>query len=74
VLGRAVLLHRLGVSALQRGELQRARELTEASDQLYVQSGDAWGRTLTVGQVHDESRYSLGPASIPSLCSACGIP
>jgi hypothetical protein len=49
VLGRAVLLHRLGVSALQRGELQKARKLTEASDELYAQSGDAWGRVLTVG-------------------------
>jgi tetratricopeptide (TPR) repeat protein len=49
VLGRAVLLHRLGVSALQRGELERARELTEASDELYVRSGDAWGRILTAG-------------------------
>jgi tetratricopeptide (TPR) repeat protein len=49
VLGRAVLLNRLGVSALERGELERARELTEASDELYMQSGEAWGRLLTVG-------------------------
>jgi hypothetical protein len=49
VLGRAVLLHRLGVSALQRGELQRARQLTEASDELYVRSGHGWGRALTIG-------------------------
>jgi predicted ATPase/class 3 adenylate cyclase len=49
VQGRAVLLHRLGVSALQRGELERARELTEASDELFVRSGDAWGRILTIG-------------------------
>jgi predicted ATPase len=44
VLGRAVLLNRLGVSALER-----ARELTEASDELYMLSGEAWGRLLTVG-------------------------
>jgi predicted ATPase/class 3 adenylate cyclase len=49
VLGRAVLLTRLGVSALERGELERARELTEESDELYVRSGDAWGRIMTVG-------------------------
>jgi predicted ATPase len=49
VLGRAVLLSRLGVSALQRGELERARELTEASDELYVLSGNAWGRIMTAG-------------------------
>jgi predicted ATPase/class 3 adenylate cyclase len=49
VLGRAVLLTRLGVSALERGELDLARELTEASDELYVQSGEAWGRLMTVG-------------------------
>jgi predicted ATPase/class 3 adenylate cyclase len=47
VLGRAVLTHRLGVSALQRGELERARELTETSDELYLQSAVAWGRSLT---------------------------
>jgi hypothetical protein len=49
VLGRAVLLHRVGVSALHRGDLERARELTEASDELYVRSGNAWGRILTAG-------------------------
>jgi tetratricopeptide (TPR) repeat protein len=49
VLGRAVLLHRLGVSALDRGDLETARELTEASDRLYGLSGDEWGRALTVG-------------------------
>jgi tetratricopeptide (TPR) repeat protein len=49
LLGRAVLLTRLGVSALQRGELERALELTEASDDLYLRSGDAWGRIMTIG-------------------------
>jgi predicted ATPase/class 3 adenylate cyclase len=49
VLGRAVLLHRLGVSARERGELERARELTETSDELFVRSGEAWGRVLTAG-------------------------
>jgi predicted ATPase/class 3 adenylate cyclase len=49
VLGRAVLLTRLGVSALRRGELERARELAEASDELYVRSGEAWGRIMSIG-------------------------
>jgi predicted ATPase len=48
--GRAVLMHRLGISAmLLRGDLERARELVEASDAIHERLGDAWGRAQTTG-------------------------
>jgi tetratricopeptide (TPR) repeat protein len=47
--GRAVLLHRLGISAMRRGELGRARELVEASDAIHRSTGDIWGRAQTAG-------------------------
>jgi predicted ATPase/class 3 adenylate cyclase len=47
--GRAVLLHRLGISAMWRGDLERARELVEASDEIHRRSGDMWGRAQTTG-------------------------
>jgi predicted ATPase/class 3 adenylate cyclase len=47
--GRAVLLHRLGISAMWRGELERARELVEASDEIHRRTGDVWGRAQTAG-------------------------
>ncbi len=47
--GRAVLMHRLGISAMLRGDLARARELVEASDVIHRRTGDVWGRAQTVG-------------------------
>jgi predicted ATPase len=47
--GRAVLLHRLGISAMWRGELAQARELVEISDQIHQRTGDVWGRAQTTG-------------------------
>jgi ATP/maltotriose-dependent transcriptional regulator MalT len=47
--GRAVLLHRLGISAMWRGDLHRARNLVEASDEIHRRSGDVWGRAQTIG-------------------------
>jgi predicted ATPase/class 3 adenylate cyclase len=47
--GRAVLLHRLGISAMRRGELDRARELIEASDEIHARAGDRWGQAQTIG-------------------------
>ena len=47
--GRAVLLHRLGISAMWRGDLRRARELVEASDEIHRRTGDVWGRAQTSG-------------------------
>lgn len=47
--GRAVLLHRLAISAMVRGDLTRARELVVASDEIHVRRGDVWGRAQTAG-------------------------
>jgi predicted ATPase/class 3 adenylate cyclase len=47
--GRAVLLHRLGISAMYQGRLDRARELVGESDEIHERTGDAWGRAQTIG-------------------------
>jgi predicted ATPase/class 3 adenylate cyclase len=47
--GRAVLLHRIGIQAMRRGELERARELVGASDEIHRRRGDVWGRAQTSG-------------------------
>jgi predicted ATPase/DNA-binding SARP family transcriptional activator len=47
--GRAVLLHRLGISALRRGDLARARELVETSHNIHEQAGNRWGQAQTLG-------------------------
>jgi predicted ATPase/class 3 adenylate cyclase len=47
--GRAVLLHRFGILAMQAQDLVRARELVEQSHAIHARSGDAWGLTQTVG-------------------------
>ncbi|MBA2425433.1 MAG: hypothetical protein H0V58_08750 [Actinobacteria bacterium] len=47
--GRAVLLHRLGISAMWRGDLERARELVELSDSIHRRSGDVFGLAQTTG-------------------------
>jgi hypothetical protein len=47
--GRAVLLHRLSIQAMRRGELDRARELVEASHAIHERNDDRWGLTQTIG-------------------------
>ena len=47
--GRAVLLHRLGIQAMRRGEPERARELVEASHAIHQRDDDRWGLTQTIG-------------------------
>jgi len=47
--GRAVLLHRLGIQAMRRRELGRARELVEASHAIHQRNDNRWGLTQTVG-------------------------
>ena len=51
--GQAKLLHRLGIQAMRKGELRRARELVEASWELHQHNEDelerAWARTQIVG-------------------------
>jgi tetratricopeptide (TPR) repeat protein len=48
--GRAVLLHRLGISAERRGALERARELVEASHQIHERNDDWWAKTWGLTQ------------------------
>jgi predicted ATPase/class 3 adenylate cyclase len=47
--GRAVLLHRLGLHAMRKGDLEQAREIVGASHEIHERSGDAWGLTQTIG-------------------------
>ena len=47
--GRAVLLHRFGILAMQRQDLRKARELVEESHAIHERNDDAWGLTQTVG-------------------------
>ena len=47
--GRAVLLHRLGIQAMRRSELERAHELVTASHAIHEGSGDRWGLAQTIG-------------------------
>jgi predicted ATPase/DNA-binding SARP family transcriptional activator len=48
--GRAVLLHRLGVLALWKGDLERARRLVEESEAIHAQSDDHWKRIFGLAQ------------------------
>jgi predicted ATPase len=47
--GRAVLLHRFGILAMQRQDLADARALVEESHAIHERNADAWGLTQTVG-------------------------
>jgi predicted ATPase len=47
--GRAVLLHRLGIQAMRRGQLGRARELVTAAHRIHEHKNDRWGLTQTIG-------------------------
>jgi predicted ATPase/DNA-binding SARP family transcriptional activator len=47
--GRAVLLHRLGISALRRSDLANARELVHRSHEIHEQAGNRWGQAQTLG-------------------------
>jgi predicted ATPase len=54
--GRAVLLHRLSISAMIRGDLGRARELVDESHEIHTRTGDFWGQAQTVGTLGAISR------------------
>ena len=47
--GRAVLLHRLALHAMRRGDLDRARELLGESHEIHERQADKWGLTQTIG-------------------------
>jgi ATP/maltotriose-dependent transcriptional regulator MalT len=48
--GRAVILHRLSITAMIRGDLDRARELVEASHAIHARRDDWWQRTWSHAQ------------------------
>ena len=79
--GRAVLLHRLGIDAMRRGELDRARELVEQSHALHERRGDIWGLAQTVGTLgalerdtgNGDEAYALISESA-TLAEEAGVP
>jgi hypothetical protein len=83
--GRAALLHRLGIQAMRRRELARARELVEASHAIYEQAPGSfpslWGRAQTTGTLgaiaRDEGDLATAQALIEesvSLARNAGVP
>jgi predicted ATPase/class 3 adenylate cyclase len=48
--GRALLLHRLGINAMHRGELARARELVEESAALHARKEEPMSRTWRLAE------------------------
>ncbi|MDQ3671947.1 MAG: adenylate/guanylate cyclase domain-containing protein [Actinomycetota bacterium] len=49
-LGRAVLLHRLGIDAMRRGDLDRARRLVEESHAIHARKWDPVTRAFRLGE------------------------
>jgi tetratricopeptide (TPR) repeat protein len=47
--GQAVLLHRLGISAMRLGDLRHAHELVETSHAIHERVADRWGQAQTTG-------------------------
>jgi predicted ATPase/class 3 adenylate cyclase len=79
--GRAVLLHRLGISAMYQGRLGRARELVEESDDIHARTGDIWGRAQTIGTLGaitrdegDEQRAIELVEQSAALAKEAGVP
>ena len=56
--GRAVLLHRLGIQAMRRGDLEQARALVDESQVIHEATGDLWGQAQTVGTLGAIARDS----------------
>lgn len=65
--GRAVLLHRLGIQAMRRGELERARELVEASHRIHERRDDRWGQCQTVGTLGAIARDAADDTTASAL-------
>ena len=47
--GQAILLHRLAIQAMRRGDLERARQLVAESEAIHERTENPWGITQTVG-------------------------
>ena len=65
--GKAVLLHRLGISAMRRGDLVRARELVTESHKIHERTGDRWGQAQTIGTLGALERDSGNEARASEL-------
>jgi predicted ATPase/class 3 adenylate cyclase len=83
--GRAVILHRLSISAMIRGDLARARELVETSHELHATDDDptakTWGLAQTTGtlgaimrDLGDDEEAALLIASSAKLARDAGVP
>ena len=59
--GQAVLLHRLGIEAMMRGDLERARKLVDESHEIHERHEDAWGLTQTIGTLGAIERDAGNP-------------
>ena len=55
---RAVMLHRLGLSAMMRGDLELARQLVETSDEIHRRRGNTPGLAQTSGALGAIARDS----------------
>jgi len=56
--GRAVLLHRLGISAMNRGDLDRARRLVEESHVIHARKEEPVTRAFRLGRRRERSAPS----------------
>jgi predicted ATPase/DNA-binding SARP family transcriptional activator len=56
--GRAVLLHRLGINAMRRGDLTRAQGLVESSQHIHERTRNRWGQAQTIGTLGAIARDS----------------
>src|SRR4029453_4040165 len=66
-MGRANLLHRLGVQAMRRRELVLAGELVEASHEIRNRHGDVWGQAQTTGTMGAIARDLGNPEKATEL-------
>ena len=79
--GRAVALHRLGIQAMRRGELDEARRLVETSHVIHERHEDVFGLAQTVGTLgaierdsgHGDTAYELVSESA-ELAREAGVP
>jgi predicted ATPase len=67
--GRAVLLHRLGIHAMRKGDLERARELIGESHEIHERHADVWGLTQTIGTLGAIERDAENPERARELIS-----
>jgi predicted ATPase len=70
--GRAVLLHRFAILAMQREDLAKARELVEKSHAIHERNDDDWGLAQTVGTLGAIERDAGNEARAYALIADSG--